>query len=216
MKIKSFIPLLLVIFFLGCSSSSIYRELLENLVNLISTPEDIRKEIIDDIPYDTMQVSIGRSENTLIVLEEIKGDNFKWTSSNSVKIYTRNGFIFRLTGLGNELENIELGKNHPFETNIFGNIDFLNTTSFYTFDNPKLFRLPIKSSFYFLKDEIIEILGSQVNTKVYKESVEENLINWNFDNFYWIDERGKLVKSIQHVSPKHPPIKTLHHNRQKA
>ena len=119
----------------------------ENLVNLISTPEDIRKEIIDDIPYDTMQVSIGRSENTLIVLEEIKGDNFKWTSSNSVKIYTRNGFIFRLTGLGNELENIELGKNHPFETNIFGNIDFLNTTSFYTFDNPKLFRLPIKSSF---------------------------------------------------------------------
>ena len=64
MKIKSFIPLLLVIFFLGCSSSSIYRELFENLVNLISTPEDIRKEIIDDIPYDTMQVSIGRSENT--------------------------------------------------------------------------------------------------------------------------------------------------------
>ena len=50
-------------------SSSSITELLENLV-IISTPEDIRKEIIDDIPYDTMQVSIGRSENTLIVLEE--------------------------------------------------------------------------------------------------------------------------------------------------
>ena len=216
MKIQLSISFILIILIQGCSNSSIYRELFDNLTNLLTPPENIREEIIDKIPYDTMQVSIGRSENTLIVLEEVNGENFKWTSSNLVKIYTKNGFIYRLTGLGNELENIELDKNHPFAEDIFEHIDSLSTTSFYTFDNPKLFRLPIKSSIYFLKDEIIEILGREIKTKVYKESVEQNLINWSFDNLYWIDERGRLVKSIQNISPKHPPIKTLHHNKQKA
>ena len=56
----------------------------------------------------------------------------------------------------------------------------------------------------------------KLKTKVYKESVEQNLINWSFDNLYWIDERGKLIKSVQHVTPKHPPVKTLHHIKQKA
>ena len=216
MKMLLFISLILIISFQGCSSTSVYRELFDNFTNLLSTPDDIKEEIIDKIPYDTMQVSIGRSENTLIVLEEVIGESLKWTSSNLVKIYTKNGFIYRLTGLGNELENIELDKNHPFAENSFQHIDLLTTTSFYTFDNPKLFRLPIKSSIYFLRDEIIEILGRKLKTKVYKESVEQNLINWSFDNLYWIDERGKLIKSVQHVTPKHPPVKTLHHIKQKA
>ena len=94
MKMHLFISFILIIFFHGCSSSSVYRELFDNFTNLLTTPEDIKEEIIDKIPYDTMQVSIGRSENTLIVLEEVIGENYKWTSSNLVKIYTKNGFIY--------------------------------------------------------------------------------------------------------------------------
>ena len=82
MKIQLSISFILIILIQGCSNSSIYRELFDNLTNLLTPPENIREEIIDKIPYDTMQVSIGRSENTLIVLEEVNGENFKWTSSN--------------------------------------------------------------------------------------------------------------------------------------
>ena len=35
--------------------------------------------------YSTMQARIGRSKNSLIVLEEVRGDILKWTTSNFVK-----------------------------------------------------------------------------------------------------------------------------------
>ena len=50
MKMQLFRSLILIIFFQGCSSLSVYRELFENISNLLTTPEDIREEIIDKIP----------------------------------------------------------------------------------------------------------------------------------------------------------------------
>ena len=46
----------------------------------------------------SMQVRLGRSENVLIVLEEVIGDMLKMDFIKQVKIYTKNGFIVRLTG----------------------------------------------------------------------------------------------------------------------
>ena len=50
-----------------------------------------------------MQVRLGRSPNVLVVLEEERQGFLKWTSSNQIKIYTKNGKIVRLTGTENEL-----------------------------------------------------------------------------------------------------------------
>ena len=191
--------------FFSCSSGSIYTELLSNLSIIFTEPKDISLTQVESIPYSTLQARIGRSENSLIVLEEIRGDLMKWTSSNKVKVYTLNNFVVRLTGVENELENVDLDNLHPVLTKEFDNKNQI-FTSFYTFDNPKLFRLPIKTRFYFVKDEEINILGKTILTKVYKEKTQNNLISWDFENIYWIDNKNEIVKSVQFFTPKNPSI----------
>ena len=110
------IGILISIHLSSCTSGTIYRELSDNLLIIFSSPEDIPKSEIDSIPYATMQARFGKSKNSLIVLEEEKDDVLKWTSSNSIKIYTKNGYIIKVSGTENELDLLELDNNHPVIT----------------------------------------------------------------------------------------------------
>ncbi len=212
-KIKTFFVLIPFVF-LSCAGNNIYSELLRNFQNLITEPEDITIEVVNSIPYASMQVRLGRTQNTLIVLEEVQGEILKWTSSNLVKIYTRNGFIVRFTGLENQLDNVELDKRHPIITGNFSNqID--EFTSFYTFNNPKLFRLPINTRLKFIKNDKVNILGKTINTKLYEESSLDNLISWRFKNSYWVDDNGDIIQSHQTFTPLNPEIRIKITNKYK-
>ena len=186
---------------MSCSSGSIYRELFNSISILFETPKDISNNEVEKIPYDVMQVRLGRSKNILIVLEEVKDDILKWTSSNQIKVYTKNGLIVRLTGLENELDLLELDKNHPLNTNQFNINNKLDLLSFYTFKHPNLFRLPVKTKFYFLRSENIELLGNTIKTNLFVEKAQKNLINWEFSNFYWISDQNEVLKSTQSFTP---------------
>ena len=206
-RLKIIFIILPSFFFFSCASGDIYSELLKNFSILFTNPGDISKEKIDSIPYASMQVRLGRSENILIILEEENNDLLKWTSSNFVKIYTKNGYVIRLTGLDNELDNLELDKNHPINKNNFESFNQNEIfTSYYTFKNPNLFMLPVKTKIKFIKDEDILILNNVINTKLYKESSIDNLISWKFDNYFWINSEGEVIKSVQNFTPKNPKI----------
>ena len=179
------------------------RELSDNLLMLFSTPDDITKSQIDSVPYATMQARFGKSKNSLIVLEEEKNDVLKWTSSNSVKIYTKNGYIIKVSGTENELNLIELDNNHPAITQTF--IDSKEIfTSFYNFDNPKLFNLPVKTVITFIENQKVEILGSELNLRLFKEESLDNLISWNFINYFWVNPEGTILMSEQYFTPRNP------------
>jgi hypothetical protein len=196
-----------ILFFLlpSCSNTGIYGELGLAIRDLVSQPKDISSERVNEIPYDVMQARIGRTPFSLVVLEEVLGNELKWTSSNFVKIYTKNGIIVRLSGLENELNFLEIDDSHPLinkskDNQKTGDV-FL--THFYNFKNPDLFNLPVKTKFEYVKEESVVILEKKFKTFLYKESSMENLINWQFENFYWVDiEEGKIIKSVQSVSPK--------------
>ena len=196
-------PIVLV----SCANGDIYSEMAKKKKKIFSTPDDISAELVNSIPYASMQVRLGRNENTLIILEEEKNDILKWTSSNLIKIYTKNGFIIRLKGLGNELDLIELDRNHPIELGAFyADSKSKIFTSFYTFNNPKLYRLPVKTKLSFLKTENIEILGNLYKVKVFEEESLDNLISWKFKNIYWVDEDDQIIKAEQNFTPKNPKI----------
>tara|TARA_A100001015_G_scaffold245840_1_gene281960 strand:- start:1769 stop:2437 length:669 start_codon:yes stop_codon:yes gene_type:complete len=190
------------ILFLSCSSGSVYSELFNNLGILFKPPSDIPQEDVNSVKYSTMQVRIGRSPNTLIVLEEVQDDILKWTSSNFVKIYTKEGMIVKVSGLENELEIKDIDRRHPILTKKYPEKGVINLTNFYTFSNPDLHLLPVKTSFRFDKIEKIKILGEEVLTKVYFEEARDNLISWKFNNKYWINLDGDIVKSIESFTPK--------------
>ena len=197
------------IFLSSCAGGDIYSELFMTIDNLISSPKDISAERINSIPYASLQVRLGRGQNTLMVLEEDNQGILKWTSSNLIKIYTKNGFIKKFKGWDNELDYVDLDKLHPIEV---GNFELQKEiyTSFYTFNNPKLFRLPVKTKISFVRDEKLQILDTTHNTRVFEEVSTENLISWKFKNYYWIDTNGVMLKSIQNFTPKNPEIRILY------
>ena len=193
----------LSVFLTSCTGGSIYRELSDNLLILFSTPDDIPESQIDSVPFATMQARFGKSKNSLIVLEEERNDVLKWTSSNSIKIYTKNGYIIKVSGTENELDLLELDNNHPAITQKFLNSE-KTFTSFYNFDNPKLFNLPIKTVISFVENQNIEILGSKLSLRLFKEKSLDNLISWNFTNYFWVDSEGRILMSEQFFTPRNP------------
>ena len=202
-KLRKVFPIL--IFLSSCSAGSIYSALFESLKVLTSEPQDISLDQVNNVQFSSMQARVGNAPNSLVVLEEVNGDTLKWTSSNFIKIYTLNGYVIRLKGFENELDNIDLDINHPAKTLNFDQKDKV-FTSFYTFRNPQLFRLPIKSTFSFLNEEIITVLGNDYKTKKYIEKVEDNLISWNFENHFWVNEDKQIIKSEQYFTPRNPKI----------
>ena len=212
-KIKFWKILIFSAFLSSCSTGSIYSELFDTLKILTSAPKDIELAEVQKIPFSTMQARVGNIENSLVVLEEIQGDIYKWTSSNFIKIYTKNGYVVGLRGFDNELELIELDNNHP-AVNLNFNQGNKTFTSFYTFNNPKLFRLPIKTSFIFLKEEKIKIFNKEYSTKKYEEKSDMNLLNWKFRNYFWINEENEILKSEQYFTPKNPKIYLLNTSKQ--
>tara|TARA_A200000113_G_C8867633_1_gene355338 strand:+ start:2731 stop:3387 length:657 start_codon:yes stop_codon:yes gene_type:complete len=190
----------------SCSSLSLYRELADNFSLLFNEPVDLPLNEIDSIPYASIQARIGRSQNALIVLEDVQDNTLKWTSSNLVKIYTINGYVVKLTGLENELDKIDLDPYHPA---YLGNFDLKENsefTSFYTFNNPKLFRLPVKTSFKYLGEVEIILREKKKKVRYFEEKSLKNLISWDFTNKFWVDEKGYIVKSEQIFTPKNPEI----------
>jgi hypothetical protein len=67
-----------------------------------------------------------------------------------------------------------------------------------------LFNLPVKTEITFVENQNIEILGSILNLRLFKEESLENLISWNFINYFWVDTEGKILMSEQYFTPRNP------------
>ncbi|NMV22062.1 YjbF family lipoprotein, partial [Vibrio parahaemolyticus] len=43
-------------------------------------------------------------------------------------------------------------------------------------------------------------------TDVYKEVVEFNSLSQSVENYYWVDEQGQVVKTLQYLGPNMIPV----------
>ena len=198
--------IIVLAFLLNSCANNIYNELGSVISDMFSN-KDISQEEINKIPYASLQMKIGRSPFSLIVLEEDLGDSLKWTSSNLIKIYTKNGKIIKFSGIDNELVSLQMDPNNPLLTGTLTDSTDEDLTAFYTFRNPDLFDMPIKSNFKFLSEEEIIYLEEKILVNKFIEKSYENLIRWNFENLYWINPvNNEVIKSIQNITPKNPRV----------
>ena len=205
---NKFLSIISTLVLTSCVNGTIYGELLSNLSSLFFEDNNISIEKVNSVPYASLQVKIGNSKNSLLVLEEEVNDILKWTSSNLVKIYTKNGYVIKVSGIGNDLSRLELDKDHPAISKNFDDVDHIYT-SYYNFENPKLYQLPIKTKFSFIKEETLDVFGKMITLNLYKEVSLTNLIDWDFENLFWVNKKGEIIKSIQNFTPKNKPLSIL-------
>lgn len=165
-------------------------------------PQSVTLEEAAAVPYASIGVRLGDSNQFLLVLATNEDSRQLWTSASRISILTRDGRIVRTGGLAHNLGSLQslriLSEN--------------GTTSVrWTADFPELslYAIPIVCVRMPKGDEVISILGKDMRTRRVEEhcQAETDRAGWRFTNVFWQDpETGFIWKSVQHVNPKLNPL----------
>ena len=199
--------ILLILLSYGCSSiggsSNIapgYLDALKLVKNYFYEEDNsvLNRELINDIPYASMKLKIGKGPTGLLILEEKKQNKEYWVSADSIYVVINKGRIIQTSGLSNNITrstaaDIPLNKENKYS--------YLNN-----YDKPKLNSFKLDATLTKGPIETIELINGKKSLTLFVEIIKNDYIGWKVTNKYWVDENGFVWKSIQHISPKLPPI----------
>ena len=165
---------------------------------------NISRQIVEDIPYASGLLKIGKGTQGLVILESIENNNYVWVSKDKVFIVTKDGRIERSLGLLNNLTKIS-SIDQSFKDVITKPNPVTKYYSYYSFEEPLLIDLKVTISIENKGMHEIQILGERKKLVLIEESISSELIGWKEKNKFWVDPIDYFVwKSEQNISPKLP------------
>ena len=165
---------------------------------------NISREIVENIPYASGLLKIGKGTQGLVILESIEKNNYLWVSKDKVYIVTKDGRIERSLGLLNNLTKIT-SIDQSFEDLLTKSSPVSEYFSYYSFEDPLLLNLKVSISIINKGIQEIEILGERKKLILIEESISSEIIGWKEKNKFWVDPNDYFVwKSEQNISPKLP------------
>ena len=168
--------------------------------------DNITRELVDNIPYASIKLKIGKGPSGLLILEELQQENLVYISADNVRLMIKNGVIIRTSGFENNLVKRSEPKNFL--------ISFLDSGKeerkyyiYHSYDMPKLSDLKIEATIKRLEIEEITILGRSYKLLRVEQILENKYLGWKRKNIFWVDPSDYFVwKSKQHISPLLPEI----------
>ena len=210
LKYYFFIPTLII--FYGCQSLQTqniapgYIETIKAINNAVfGYKSDISIDAIQEIPYASMLLKIGKGPQGLLILESVNGNLLTWVSADGVYFVTEKGRIIKTEGLLNNLTDVLKGFS-SLEDTVSHKESF---EVYYSYNKPELRNLHLSLTYSVKGTEIIEIMGTSKELLLIHEAGESSLLGWKFINKYWVDDNFMVWKSIQTISPKLPKIETV-------
>jgi hypothetical protein len=165
---------------------------------------NITREIVENIPYASALLKVGKGPEGLVILESIENDNFLWVSRDKIYIVTKDGRIKRSIGLPNNLTEIT-SINQSFKDLLTKPNPVTEYYSYYSFEEPTLFNLKVSIKITNKGIHEVEILGDRKQLILFEESISSELIGWKEKNKFWVDPDNYFIwKSEQNISPKLP------------
>ena len=165
----------------------------------------ISPSLVNNIPYASMLLKIGKGPSGLLILESKSMDGrYTWLSADGVYIVTKEGRIVSTAGLPNNLIN-QIMPIEDFEELLEGNKN--ESKYYYSFDKPLLRNLDLTINYKKGNIEEVDILGQKRKLRIIYEVGKNDYLGWNFKNKYWIDEENFVWKSEQTISPKLPALR---------
>jgi hypothetical protein len=206
--------ILSIIFLESCASFNLQRiapNYLDAYVNIKGSifgfqDYPISRDLVDNIPFASLKLKIGKGSAGLLILEEKKEKRLTYLSADNVRVVLHHGKIIRTSGLDNNLVEIKEPKN-SFEDFLRSGKDEISYYSYSTYDYPVLIDMKNKITLKKLGTEGVEILDTKYNLVKFQETVENTYLGWKVINFYWIDNTNYFVwRSQQSISPLLPVI----------
>ena len=183
-----------------------YSEAFRTINNAVFGYKDtqITKEIIDNIPYASSLLKIGKGPQGLLILERLSGNKETWISADEVYLVIQNGRIIKTAGLNNNLIDFI----SPVKD--FNGLDQDQVNRyFYSYDQPYLRNLEVSAELKIKTKEPVEVLNKTLNLLLIEEEISNDYLGWNYTNRFWVDDQGEVIKSIQYISPRLPAFSLL-------
>ncbi|QRZ21178.1 YjbF family lipoprotein [Vibrio sp. sp1] len=204
MRLLIVLPLLSSIF--GCTQkfndvSATVQEAYGNYIDVELTPEEI-----EAVPYASAYLKIGNQKQVFVVLafaepNPLTGNTqLKWVSADKAMVVTENGHIVRTIGL--QTTNL---------AGIYGNVPAYSALSvqyFLSYDWADKYRYGFPAIVQRSrqgKETVITPISS-TSTDVYTEVVTFTSLEKSVENQYWVNGKGEVVKTRQHLGPNMVPI----------
>lgn len=164
--------------------------------------ELITPELIENIPYASLTLKIGRGSPGLLILESVDGIKQTWVSADGVYLVLENGRIIKTAGLFNNLIDFKTAKNN------FADLIDSKTSetliNYYSYDEPELNDLRVEARRQLIQIENVKLLSSEKSLYLIEEDISNDFIGWKRQNKFWVDDENFIWKSDQFVSPKLP------------
>ena len=166
----------------------------------IGSSSGVPREQAAAIPYASLGVRIGGSDQAMFVLASKSGDDLLWLGGTSLGVVTRHGRVVRTVGFASNLSGVH-GAEGVRQDLTQPSVDYL-----YDFGDQSRYGIPVKCTRQSLGPERIVIIGVPRDTTHVAEDCSASGFDWSFRNEFWVDPAGYVWKSRQFVTPKLDPL----------
>jgi hypothetical protein len=200
--------MLLAFFAAGCSTDSDAVQAGNVLWDYISgNSQKISLEQAAAIPYATMGMAYGSGPQALLVLGAATPDEADWYGGERLFVATRRGQVIRTVGMPYDLGGIHAALDGPQGAPPQSPVDLQPSRMLFDFPDLGVFSAVADCSRTDRGDDNIEILGTQIPTRHIVEHCDVPVLNWKFNNEFWVDATTHYVwRSSQYIHPKSAPI----------
>jgi len=204
MRLLVVLPVLSLTF--GCTQkfndvSATVQEAYGNYIDVELTPEEI-----EAVPYASAYLKIGSQKQVFVVLafaelNPLTGQTqLKWVSADKAMVVTENGHIVKTIGL--QTTNL---------AGIYGDVPAYSAPSVqyslsYDWADKYRYGFPAKVQRSRQGKETVITPISSTTTDVYTEVVTFTSLEKTVENQYWVNGKGEVVKTRQHLGPNMVPI----------
>lgn len=169
---------------------------------ILGVENEIKPEIIKNIPYASMLVKIGNGPTALMILESKNNEDYLWVSADGVYLLINNGKIIKTSGLSNNLKE-KISPLISWNEDLYINKKFI---SYNSFNFPTLNNLKVTHTYTQKETDNIVLLNGTKELTLIEEEISSERVAWYETNKYWLDDKNFVWKSVQHISPRLPEI----------
>lgn len=185
-----------------------------------SSDVELSKEYIQTLPYSSIYAEVNDQGKIFMVLAYV-GENpqtgaeqLKWMSSDKAMIVTENGRIVQTLLL--PYENLSGLAFQPLDAFSSANSSSPDSSSAFdvsanpgaqkwqaVYDWQPNYRFGYKANITrtYAGNETVETPLASIDTKKFQEKINFPMLDQDITNEYWVDSKGKVVKTIQYLGP---------------
>ena len=165
---------------------------------------EVNNAFYESMPYSFAKLKIGKSHLAILVLLSINNDVYEWIGPNGERVFTQSGKIIQTIGLQHNLKIVN-------SNNINTGCSKCSHRSYIQLLDPPAFVTQHLKNRYSHNESIM--LNIVHEASVYTENYSTSKLKWSGENKYWIDARGRVLKSEQSIHPMLERIEILFYYR---